>query len=155
MVLASAGSLPGSSYRICSDKITLLYTSYWCSDSPPPPHLLFLRDSCSRLGKDKTTLRPNYSQLHQLLKRISRKQLCQQPATAWRLLLPFPTIPVKQLDLNIEKTLHLTEWDQATLNPFSLDLQSLHLGSLSKWPSIRLTEVDFWVWANEKEGNPI
>lgn len=95
MVLASAGSLPGSSYRICSDKISLLYTSYWCSDSPPPPHLLFLRDSCSRLGKDKTTLRPNYSQLHQLLKRISRKQLCQQPATAWRLLHPFPTIPVK------------------------------------------------------------
>lgn len=62
---------------------------------PPSPSLIFPWDSCSRLGKDKTTLRPNYSQLHQLLKRIIRKQLCQQPAAAWRLLLPFQTIPVK------------------------------------------------------------
>lgn len=42
----------------------------------------FPRESCSRLEKDNSTLRPNYSQLHWLLKRISRKLLCQQRASA-------------------------------------------------------------------------
>lgn len=98
MASASGGTVPGASYRICLNKSSLLYQILVFRQrhpNPQPHSLTFPRDSCSRLGKDKTTLRPNYSQLHQLLKKMSRKQLCHQPAVAGRLLLPFQMIPVK------------------------------------------------------------
>lgn len=61
---------------------------YILSASPSPNHPPSTGTRVPSWGKDKTTLRPNYSQLDWLLRRISRQQLFQQQPAASLLLLP-------------------------------------------------------------------
>lgn len=141
--LAYGGTDPGPSYRICLDKKQPSLSQILVFIQPRTLPLTLPWDSCSRLGKDKTTLRPNYSQLHQLLKRISRKQLCQQPAAAWRLLLPFQRILTKPTGFShgsISPALSMAEQQISYSAPVQLQI-----ALFTSWLTLKITIGQTWI----------